>query len=316
MTFSAPKKQKGDLLKSEDWNALTAEVERLAKEKLDRNKTDLFSGSLKISENLAVEQNLEIKGKLSVSDPNQQMEISGILNVSNKLNIKNELKMTKGIIRRGGDNAITNTEDLGLYSQGLGQGIRIVTNKGDIRFFTDSNSGGEWDNAKLTISKDGKIGIGNTNPSEILEVKGTIKAESIVAINVFVVGMIIMWKGEANNVPKGWKLCDGSNETPDLRGKFIVGADDRNVDYKPTKTGGEEKVTLTIDQIPKHNHNSDDYKYLLKMDKNGTAKETDCSENEPNLYSAQPMKEVGGGKAHENRPPYYAICFIMYTGKD
>lgn len=37
-------------------------------------------------------------------------------------------------------------------------------------------------------------------------------------------GGIIMWNGPANAVPAGWALCDGKNGTPDLTGRFIVGA--------------------------------------------------------------------------------------------
>lgn len=38
------------------------------------------------------------------------------------------------------------------------------------------------------------------------------------------VGGIIMWSGAIANIPSGWQLCDGTNGTPNLRDKFIVGA--------------------------------------------------------------------------------------------
>ena len=38
-------------------------------------------------------------------------------------------------------------------------------------------------------------------------------------------GLIAMWKGSVATIPAGWALCDGSNGTPDLRDKFVVGAD-------------------------------------------------------------------------------------------
>lgn len=41
--------------------------------------------------------------------------------------------------------------------------------------------------------------------------------------SAFVKGMIIAWYGEANKVPNGWVICDGKNNTPDLRDKFIMG---------------------------------------------------------------------------------------------
>ena len=37
-------------------------------------------------------------------------------------------------------------------------------------------------------------------------------------------GAIIMWSGAANAIPTGYVLCNGSNNTPDLRNRFVVGA--------------------------------------------------------------------------------------------
>jgi len=36
--------------------------------------------------------------------------------------------------------------------------------------------------------------------------------------------IIMIWKGLVSAIPSGWVLCDGNNSTPDLRGKFIKGA--------------------------------------------------------------------------------------------
>lgn len=35
-------------------------------------------------------------------------------------------------------------------------------------------------------------------------------------------GAIIMWSGNSNNIPDGYVLCDGSNNTPNLVDKFVV----------------------------------------------------------------------------------------------
>jgi microcystin-dependent protein len=66
-------------------------------------------------------------------------------------------------------------------------------------------------------------------------------------------GAIIMWSGSVNDIPVGWALCDGSNGTPDLRDRFIVGAGGA---YSPGNTGGAESVTLTVAQMPQHNHSA------------------------------------------------------------
>src|SRR5690606_16720903 len=52
-------------------------------------------------------------------------------------------------------------------------------------------------------------------------------------------------------IPEGWALCDGTNGTPDLRDRFIVGA---GREYAVGARGGAKEVTLTTAQMPKHSH--------------------------------------------------------------
>tara|TARA_B100000085_G_scaffold74420_2_gene66871 strand:- start:775 stop:1623 length:849 start_codon:yes stop_codon:yes gene_type:complete len=72
-------------------------------------------------------------------------------------------------------------------------------------------------------------------------------------ISFFPTGGIIMWSGQASTIPSGWKLCDGNNGTPDLRGRFIVGAS-ASGGYDPGATGGSNEVTLTEAQLATHKH--------------------------------------------------------------
>lgn len=37
-------------------------------------------------------------------------------------------------------------------------------------------------------------------------------------------GAVVIWSGTVNNIPSGWALCDGTNGTPDLLDRFVVGA--------------------------------------------------------------------------------------------
>lgn len=116
-------------------------------------------------------------------------------------------------------------------------------------------------------------------------------------------GMIVMWSGTIASIPEGWKLCNGQNGTPDLRNRFIVGAGD---EYSVGDTGGSNTVALTVDQIPQHNHS---YSYHTTMDRVAGS----SSQNKYNVGSLESHTtgNAGGGQAHENRPPYYALCFIM-----
>ena len=50
-------------------------------------------------------------------------------------------------------------------------------------------------------------------------------------------GTIAMWHGLIANIPTGWVLCDGTNSTPDLRGRFVQGAADGNEANNPVPGG-------------------------------------------------------------------------------
>ena len=54
-------------------------------------------------------------------------------------------------------------------------------------------------------------------------------------------GMIVLWSGSTGSIPSGWVLCNGSNSTPDLRNRFVVGAGDT---YSVDATGGSADATL------------------------------------------------------------------------
>lgn len=187
-------------------------------------------------------------------------------------------------------------------------------------------------------------------------------------------GIIAMWSGASNAIPSGWFLCDGNNNTPDLRNRFIVGA---GSSYEVGATGGSDTVTLSTNQMPSHNHShslstasagshthSDTFSVSLSglrcssagshshtlsnvaipsrlpyssssssMDggaRSGGSRTTDSSGSHTHTISGSgslsgsissggahthsisgSISNTGGGQAHENRPPYYALCFIM-----
>ena len=67
-----------------------------------------------------------------------------------------------------------------------------------------------------------------------------------------------MWAGNVNNIPIGWHLCDGSNGTPDLRGRFIASIHPgqqgwkTNIPHNPPFGNGI--VKLHPNNIPSHTH--------------------------------------------------------------
>ena len=56
-------------------------------------------------------------------------------------------------------------------------------------------------------------------------------------------GVILMWGGSADTIPRGWALCDGTNGTPDLLDRFVV-ASGRN--YPQGSKGGAESATPDV----------------------------------------------------------------------
>ena len=136
-------------------------------------------------------------------------------------------------------------------------------------------------------------------------------------------GMIVMWSGSAASIPAGWSLCDGTNGTPDLRGKFIVGA---GGSYAVGATGGAETVTLTEAQMPSHAHGGStdiqgnhSHTYQMKAitggDPGGGDPQSIGLGNFNTGVAGAHAHNIttdsrGSGAPHENRPPYYALCFI------
>src|SRR3990167_10307532 len=54
------------------------------------------------------------------------------------------------------------------------------------------------------------------------------------------VGGIILWSGATTDIPQHWNICDGTNGTPDLRDRFVVGAGST---YSVDSTGGSAAFT-------------------------------------------------------------------------
>eukprot|EP00049_Salpingoeca_infusionum_P009338 m.155093 g.155093 ORF g.155093 m.155093 type:complete len:263 (-) comp14306_c1_seq1:81-869(-) len=126
------------------------------------------------------------------------------------------------------------------------------------------------------------------------------------------VGSVIAW--HSTTFPTGWQKCDGTNGTPDLRGRFLYGADGRNTDYETLgETGGEETHTLTVDEMPRHDHKNGVYDRLLVHNGHGTITAVDSIHvgvPEPNLDSSGVIQAQGNNQPHSIMPPFYVLYFI------
>jgi microcystin-dependent protein len=117
-------------------------------------------------------------------------------------------------------------------------------------------------------------------------------------------GFIVMWSGELADIPAGWALCDGTNGTPNLKGKFIVGLDVDDPDYDTIgNDGGEKEHTLTVEELP-----------VFTIEIKGLKKGADDGDNvvgSENGDKIQVSEPIGGDQPHENRPPFYTLAYIM-----
>tara|TARA_B100000886_G_scaffold193830_1_gene133513 strand:+ start:2450 stop:4396 length:1947 start_codon:yes stop_codon:yes gene_type:complete len=189
--------------------------------------------------------------------------------------------------------------------------------------------------AKITSGTVAAARIDNLNASKITA--GTIADARLSNSSLFVTGMIMMYTG--STAPSGWAICNGQNGTPDLRNRFIVGAGNS---YNVGVTGGFDSVSLSESQIPSHTHsfsgssshshgiNDPGHTHTMNFNQgniissggafglkdSGTANRintntTGISVNSQSVTISGNTGGTGGGQAHENRPPYYALMFIM-----
>lgn len=115
-------------------------------------------------------------------------------------------------------------------------------------------------------------------------------------------GGIIIWSGAADAIPRGWRLCDGAEGTPDLRNRFVLGS---GGEYGVGVTGGEETHKLTVSEMPSHTHNIGRY-----TGGGGGSYDTGITELITPLRATS-LSYTGGSQPHNNMPPYFALCYIM-----
>lgn len=152
----------------------------------------------------------------------------------------------------------------------------------------------------------------------------------------FSTGMIMMWSGTIATIPSGWVLCNGSNSTPDLRNRFIIGAhsDSAGVAYS-TVTGSNTQTGGTKDAINvSHTHTATStvtdpgHSHSLPIQYSGTggnypntsgftgtavSNPSPTGTNTTGITVATTNSTEGSSGTNQNLPPYYALAFIMKT---
>lgn len=178
--------------------------------------------------------------------------------------------------------------------------------------------------------------LGGKNPSEYVlsdeftEIVEAIKAE-LKSETTERAGFIYPFAG--TTVPIGYLLCDGAEYSrtayPELFAAIgtIYGAGDgsttfnvpnlatrvpvgKGSGYALGATGGEEKHTLTVDEMPAHNHSLANPVGDDSGDVNGYQWKQNMGD-----WGKMITEVAGGSQAHNNMQPYTVVNYIIATGK-
>lgn len=191
-------------------------------------------------------------------------------------------------------------------------------------------------NGRLTLTgnellyltpKDGVVVRKEGDANGNLTVEGTLRVGDIDYAHV-PQGVIVLWSGSADRIPQGWALCDGTNGTPDLRDRFVVGAG-RN--YAIGTIGGSETTTLSVANLPNHihtgttNESGNHNHFTYATDDGGRNDGTTAQGGSTNLQNGYYTANAGihthaftttntsnaTATPFTHVPPYYALAFIM-----
>jgi len=141
-------------------------------------------------------------------------------------------------------------------------------------------------------------------------------------------GGIFLWSGSIGSIPAGYVLCNGSNGTPDLRDRFVVGAGST---YSVDGTGGSANsivvshthtATSTVTD-PGHTHtttinatNNQGSGPATSFWSNGSVQGSGTfttASQTTGVTVATTVASAGTSGTNANLPPYYALCYIMKT---
>jgi hypothetical protein len=130
-------------------------------------------------------------------------------------------------------------------------------------------------------------------------------------------GLVILWYGTwLASIPAGWHLCDGTDGTINLVGRYPVGAGSGS-SYSVGGTGGSSTLSatgtmtvyghsLTIAEMPAHNHPYTDYMWNLNWEWGSWSVGSPADD----AYSTRTTPSAGSGTAHTHEGSSVAISAV------
>jgi len=133
-----------------------------------------------------------------------------------------------------------------------------------------------------------------------------------VANNAIPSGGIIIWSGSSSAIPSGWYLCNGSNGTPDLRNRFVVGAGST---YAVGNTGGSADAIVVSHTHsvtdPGHSHTIGFQNHTIDQNAGSAGLVKQGTSNTSTQTTGISISSTGASGTNANLPPYYALCYIQ-----
>jgi hypothetical protein len=163
----------------------------------------------------------------------------------------------------------------------------------------------------------------------------TVRSQLTVQVDTVPIGTIAMWNGLYNDIPAGWKICDGTGGAPNLKEKFIVGCSDDTYHSSSshylgqTGGGGGHSHPVTTTSRSFTTNKDGQHSHEMRFDK---TKDVDNGSNNSNSYYhgdgdqftdndstnslhshsfTIPSLSGTAATAYAEAPPFYALYYIM-----
>lgn len=182
-----------------------------------------------------------------------------------------------------------------------------------------TNSGTLTSSGTLAVTGAMTVDGASGTSGQFLTSTGTGNTPTWTTLTAFVSGMIMLWSGSEASIPTGWVLCNGTNSTPNLQDRFVVGAGNT---YAVGANGGSADAVVvshthsTTVSDPGHLHGYGYSGRLLYSAGGGNPNTLPGGAVNQTTASAATGISVtanatGVSGTNANLPPYYALCYIM-----